>query len=312
MPSWQSYLFRRVMRWSSRAVYNNMPVEQIRALGERAPAIKPPRQALVQAVTANGVPGWWVDAPAVPSDRVILYLHGGGFILGWNGFYYRLLFTLSRVSSARTLGIEYRLAPEHPFPAAVEDCVAAYRWLLEQGFAPERIVIAGDSAGGNLTLATLLALRQQGEPLPAAAVCISPATDFTASGASRKTRAALDPILSLPFTESVRRYYAGDADLRDPLLSPLFGDLHGLPPILIHVGDHEILLSDAEMFTERARAAGVDMTLHIWPHMWHVFHLFTTALPEARLAFTEIGAFVRQHMAASEMSTPAAAQKTGG
>jgi acetyl esterase/lipase len=297
MPSVQSYFFRQIMRFSTREVRGATPVERMRAQAERGTrAIKPPREATVQTETADGVPAYWVSAPGADPERVILYIHGGGFILGWNNQYFGLLTTLSKASHARTLGIDYRLAPEHPFPAALDDCVTAYRWLLKQGIAPAHIVIAGDSAGGNLVLTTLLALREQGLPQPAAAVAISPATDFTGSGESYTTRAKVDPVLRVDFTQAVGRYYGGDTDPQNPLLSPLYGDLHGLPPLLLHAGADEILLSDAERFAAKAQVDGVAVTLHVWPHMWHVFHIFGAALPEARLALAEIGAFAYQHL----------------
>ncbi|HWE35244.1 MAG TPA: alpha/beta hydrolase fold domain-containing protein, partial [Isosphaeraceae bacterium] len=175
------------------------------------------------------------------------------------------------------------------------DCLAAYRWLLSQGTRPQDVVIAGDSAGGNLTLTTLMALRDAGEPLPAAAVCISPATDLAATGESFWTKK--DPVQTPEFVLAMRRLYAGDMDLRSPALSPLYGDLRGLPPLLIHAGGDEMLLSDATRLAAKARAAGVDVRLDVYPRMWHVWHLFVPTLPEARRAVAAIGAFIRERIA---------------
>jgi acetyl esterase/lipase len=197
----------------------------------------------------------------------------------------------------RALVLDYRLAPEHLFPAAVEDATAAYRWLLAQGIQPERIVIAGDSAGGGLTLATALALRDAADPLPAALVCIAPWTDLAATGASLKTRARLDPSLSPNgIAAAGLRYVGPDGDARAPLASPLYANLRGLPPLLIQVGDHEILLDDSKRLAERARAAGVNVTLEIWPEMWHVFQALAGYLPESDRAIAKIGSYMRARL----------------
>ena len=189
---------------------------------------------------------------------------------------------------------DYRLAPEHPFPAALEDCLGAYRWLLKGGSLPGDMVIVGDSAGGNLTLATLMSLRDAGDPLPDAAVCISPATDLEGTGESFWTKK--DPLQTPEFVLAMVRHYASGQDLRSPLLSPHYGDLRGLPPLLIHAGGDEMFLSDATRLADKARAAGVDVSLVVWPRMWHVWHLLAPSLPEARQAIDAIGAFVRERL----------------
>jgi epsilon-lactone hydrolase len=173
--------------------------------------------------------------------------------MGWSNLHRRMVAYICQAAACRALAVDYRLAPEHPFPAALEDCLAAYRWLLKNGTSPQNLVITGDSAGGNLTLTTLLALRDAGDPLPAAAVSISPMTDLVGTGESFRTRH--DPTLAVKFALTMARHYAGDHDLRLPLLSPHYGDLRGLPPLLIHVGEDEILLSDATRLTDKARAA---------------------------------------------------------
>ena len=204
-----------------------------------------PRNASNTPVTLDGVPAEWINPPGVSptSQSVILYLHGGGFTLGWTNVERWMVAHIAQAAQIRALAVDYRLAPEHPFPAALKDCLTAYRWLLSHGAAPHQVVIAGDSAGGNLTLSTLLALRDAGEPLPAAAVCISPATDLACTGESFLTRK--DPLLSTRFVNTMIPHYIGDQDPRQPLISPHYARLDGLPPLLIHVGDDEILLSDS-------------------------------------------------------------------
>jgi acetyl esterase/lipase len=190
----------------------------------------------------------------------------------------------------------HRLAPEDPFPAGLNDCVAAYRWLLSNGLKPNRIVIAGDSEGGHLALSTLLVLRDGHEPLPAAAICISPNTDPTCSGRTMSTNARRDATLSPTFARTMMQLYAGTHNLGDPHISPLLADLHGLPPLLIQVGADEILLDDSRRFGERAQEAGVDLTLEVWPPMWHVWHSCVPGLAEANQAIEGIAEFVRRHL----------------
>lgn len=271
------------------------PLEQRRALMESF-SQPPPEGVAVTSIVVDGVPAEWVVAAGVDVDRVILYVHGGGYYMGSLGTHRVLCSRLSAAASARVLSVDYRLAPEHPYPAAVEDAVAAYRWLLADGIGPDRIAIAGDSAGGGLTLATLLALKQQGIPLPAAAVPISPWTDLELTGASIQTRADVDQMIDAENLKEGAEWYAAGHDLRDPLLSPVHGDFAGLPPMLLHVGDMEMLLDDSVRVAERAKAAGVDVTLEVWDEMPHVWHAFTGLLPEADQAIDVIGAFVRKQI----------------
>jgi acetyl esterase/lipase len=301
MPSLRSHFYRFVLGASGRRALNaNVNLEARRAFVTRATRIiRPPRGTRVSVLDMGGVRAEELVAPGARMDAALLYLHGGGFVLGWHGQYRRMVALLGKMSGVRALAPEYQLAPEHPFPAALEDCLTAYRWLLRQGIPPERIVIAGDSAGGNLTLATLLALCDRGEPLPAAAVCLSPVTDLEGTGESYKTRAHADPVLRPGGTSSLRAQYYQDHDPRDPLISPLHGDLRGLPPLLLLVGDDEILLSDSTRLAERIEAAGGDVRLEVWSRMWHVWML-TPDFPEARRALAEIGAFVRAWIAGGE------------
>ena len=254
-----------------------------------------PGDITVTPVDAGGVKAEWVAAANADPGTVILYLHGGGYVIGSPASHRDLTQRLSRAAGARVLSVDYRMAPESPFPAAVEDAVAAYRWLLAQGADPKRMVISGDSAGGGLTLATLVALRDAGVALPAAAAPISPWTDLAMTGESLKTRAHLDPIITPDLLGSgMAAAYIGSHDARNPLISPLYADYHGLPPLLIQVGESEVLYDDAARVAQKAKAAGVDVTFEPWPDMIHVWHLFSAMLPEGQQAIERIGQFVRQ------------------
>lgn len=256
-----------------------------------------PEGTTVESITAGGVPAEWVSAGEVDADRVILLLHGGAYTRGSFVTHRGLAARLSAASGARALVIAYRLAPEHLFPAPVEDATAAYRWLLQSGIRPERVVLVGDSAGGGLAVATLLALRDAAEtsraPLPAGAVLLSPWTDLTGTAESVRRCAEVDPWLNAERLALVAGLYLGGADPRHPLASPLYGDLRGLPPLLIQVGTDEILLDDATGLAERAREAGVEVTLEVWEGMWHVFQGFAAEVPEGRQAIEKIGTFVQ-------------------
>jgi epsilon-lactone hydrolase len=266
---------------------------RIERLAGKAP---PPRRVRVVPVAADSVPGEWLIPRDAPHDRALLYIHGGAWFLGSTTTHRPLVSSLAYASRVRALSINYRLAPEHPFPAGLDDCLAAYEWLLRSGIAPDKIVVAGDSAGGNLTLALLIALRDAGKPLPAGAVAISPATDLTFTGESYTARAHLDPFFSDLGSNTIVEDYITDHDPRDPLISPLYADLHGLPPLLLHVGDHEALLDGVVGFGQRASAAGVDVQTVVWPGMFHVFHIFAAILPEARQANAQIAAFIRSRL----------------
>lgn len=252
-----------------------------------------PEGVVVSLVDAGGVPAEWIVAPEADDDRVVLYLHGGGYCIGSLDSHRRLAGHLSAAAKARVLNVDYRLAPEHPFPAAVDDAVAAYRWLLGQGVSSDRIAIAGDSAGGGLTLATLLALKDGGDPLPATGVPLSPWTDLECTGESMLTRAEVDLMVQPDRLKEYADWYANGADLLHPHLSPLHGDFSGLPPLLIQVGSAETLLDDATRVAASAQAAGVDTTLEVWDDMPHVFQAFVGLLPEADQAVARIGDWAR-------------------
>ena len=250
------------------------------------------RDVSCEAVDAGGVPAEWIAAPGAIADRVILYLHGGGYVLGSIKTHRAMIARIARASNARALAIDYRLAPEHPFPAAVEDATGAYKWLLAQGIKPAKIVIAGDSAGGGLALATLIALRDANQPMPAGCVPISPWTDLEGTGDSIRSKAAKDPMVQQDNLAGSAKQYIGNADPKNPLISPLHADYRGMPPMLIHVGEAEILLDDATRVAERAKRAGVDVQLEVWDDMIHVWHVFAKILPEGQQAIDKIGKFV--------------------
>jgi len=262
-----------------------------RANMEAATGLWPlPVDTHVEAVVAGGVPCEWVTTPGAARDRAILYVHGGAYTTGSLATHRRHVAQLSAAAGARVLNVDYRLAPEHPHPAAVDDAVAAYRWLrTDAGVAPEHIVLCGDSAGGGLAVATLLALRDAGDPVPAGAALISPWTDLTFSGASHDSRLDLDPMCSRASLSPSADAYVGDGDPKAPLISPAHADLTDLPPLLIHVGDHETLLDDSTMLAERAAAAGVDVELWIAPEMIHVWHVFAGMVPESDVALATHG-----------------------
>ena len=269
--------------------------EQRATFEEVASLFPAPPEVRREPVNANGVPAEWISAPKATDDRTIFYLHGGGYRIGSINTHREMISRLSSAAGARALAIDYRLAPEHPFPAAVEDATAAYRWLLGNGVDPGRTVIAGDSAGGGLTMATLVALRDAGDPLPAAGVCISPWVDLEGLGESMTTKAAVDPMIQPDEIEAMGKVYLGDAHPQTPLAAPLYANLTGLPPLLIQVGTSEVLLDDSTRLAERARSAGVDVVLEPWDDMIHVWHFFASMLPEGQQAIDRIGEFVRKH-----------------
>src|SRR4051812_7782758 len=265
------------------------PMEKLRA-GMEKTSLAPADDVTATPVDAGGVPAEWVETPGADAGRVVLYLHGGGYVMGSLVTHRKLAGDVSRASGARVLLLDYRLAPEHPSPAATNDAVQAYRWLLQEGVAASGIAIAGDSAGGGLAVSTLLALRDAGDPRPGAAVCISPWVDLTGEAASITTRAGRAPRVSRGALGGFAGWSLGGADARAS--SPAHADLQGLPPMLIHVGDEEILLDDAVLLAERATAAGVDATLEVWPEMFHVWHVFAGRVPESTAAVERVGAFI--------------------
>ena len=246
-------------------------------------------------MNAGGVTAEWVTAESASDSRVVLYLHGGGYIIGSPRTHRPLMAELSQASKGRVLGLDYRLAPEHPFPAPVEDSVAAYRWLLNEGYDPARIAVAGDSAGGGLAVAMMVQARYLGLPVPGAAVCISPWVDMEGLGESMESRAAADPMVGKENLMVSAKTYLGGSDPRAPLAAPLYADLRGLPPMLIQVGDAEVLLDDSTRLAGIAREAGVEVEMDVWDDMIHVWHLFAPILPEGKQAISQAGEFIKKH-----------------
>jgi len=275
----------------------------IEAMGAMLPADP---EARFEPAAIGATPAEWVSVPSADPDRIVLYLHGGGFVTGSPTAYRSLTSRLSRAAAARVLAVDYRLAPEHLFPAALDDALAAYDGLLGADFRPERIVVAGDSAGGGLTASLLLTLRDRGRPAPAGWVLLSPLLDLAATGETMVTKVAIDPMVS---PENVRqgaaRYLGPDADPRNPLASPLYADLADLPPLLIQVGTAECLLDDARRFAARAREAGVTVDLEIWDEMIHVWQAFAPMLDEGQAAIEAIGRFVLSKVDQSQETSEA-------
>ncbi len=273
-------------------------IEQTRAGFEQMAGLFPvDAEVKREPIQAGGVPSEWVSAPDADAGRAVLYLHGGGYVIGSINTHRALAARLSRAAKARVLVIDYRLAPEHPHPAAVDDAVAAYRWMLSTGLKPTRIAVAGDSAGGGLTVATLVAIRDAKLATPGAGACLSPWVDLEGIGESMTTKAAVDPMVQKEGLIGMAKAYLGGKDPRTPLAAPLYADLSGLPPLLIQVGTAETLLDDSTRIAERARKAGVKVTLEPWENMIHVFQLFAPMLDEGQQAIEKIGAFVREHAA---------------
>jgi monoterpene epsilon-lactone hydrolase len=293
MPSWQSYLLR-LGQLGYRAFSGRAALDVVRERRQMAAAERLfPLPASIQSsgLNANGVPAEWLVPVGRSARRVVFYVHGGGFYSGSLAGARPVAGRLALAAQARAFTIAYRLAPEHPFPAPLADAQAAYEWLLADGAPPAEIVFVGDSAGGTLVLALLIQLRDQGRPLPRGAVCLSPATDLTMSGATWTANARRDLLLSPAKIRAAIDLYLCGADPRAPLASPLFADLHGLPPLLLLVGSEECLLSDATRLAARAQAAGVAATLEVWPGMQHGWHITAGFLPEGRRALERIGAF---------------------
>lgn len=273
-------------------------VEAQRAgMEQMAAAFPPPEDGRTEAALLGSVSCEWQWVADIADGPVLLYLHGGGYVIGSVNTHRSLVMALSRASGIRGLSVGYRLAPENPFPAAVDDALAVYQALLDQGRDPASIAIAGDSAGGGLALALLLALKQRGLPQPACAALLSPWSDLTLSGEAYQTRLEADPFVNREQLAAMASHYAGTDAASDPLASPLLGELDGLAPLRIDVGDDEVLLSDSTQLAERARAAGTEVELEIWPDMIHVFQAFSMILEEGRQSIDKIGKFISERLA---------------
>jgi epsilon-lactone hydrolase len=300
MASIQAHLAVWIIKW--RVKRRLKGVRDYRRAREilRPDPYKVPLSIRVTPAELGGVPGEWVEGPK-SGDLVLLYLHGGGYF-GCSAETHRPITVGFALQGFRVFASDYRLAPENRFPAAVDDAVAVYRALLSTGHAPQKIVVAGESAGGGLTLSLMLALRTAAVPLPASAALFSPWTDLAATGDSIRTNADRCAMFSGADIAPTARYYLGDTDPRTPLASPLYADLSGLPPLLIHVGQNEVLRDDSTRLAERARAAGVAVDLKIWPVVPHAWQLAPHMIPEGRASLREAGEFLRGHAASADSS----------
>ena len=285
----------------------DLPVETLRAgMVSVTTSLPLPSGVTTEPVQAGTIPAEWVVATDVDPNRVVLYLHGGGYCIGSIVTHRNIAALVSKAADARVLLIDYRLAPEHPYPAAIDDAVNAYEWLLATGADPRRVAVAGDSAGGGLAAALMIALRDSQAQLPACAALISPWTDLAGTGASVTSRADLDPSVTWSSLQRMADWYLAGHDPRDPLASPVYADFAGLPPLLVHVGDAEILLDDSVRLAARAKDAGVDVTIEVWDEMCHVWHGFAVGgVPESIEAIERLGAFIAAHTVSSSQTSAA-------
>jgi monoterpene epsilon-lactone hydrolase len=290
MPDAEIEVIRQILSANPRPAELIERRKRLDALGGQYPL---PTDVRLEAVDANGVSGEWTMTPEANPANVILCLHGGGYTTGSLQSHRHMVAQAGREARARTIALDYRLAPEHPFPAAVEDAVAGYRFLLSRGFAANRIAVAGDSAGGGLTVALLVSLQEAGLPLPACAWCSSPWVDLEGTGGSMTAKATVDPMVQQPYLIELAATYLHGADPRTPLAAPLYADLRGLPPMLIQVGSAETLLDDAVRLAGVAGAADVRVRLEVWPDMIHVWQLFYQQVAAGHRALAEAGAFIR-------------------
>ncbi|MBO0738710.1 MAG: alpha/beta hydrolase [Alphaproteobacteria bacterium] len=294
--SMRSEVVRLGLRWLvKRRNCRELSIEDHRQFVANAERLVPDPPASTQTlrVGVGAVKADLITTPGSAARRYVLFLHGGGFIVGSPRLYRHLTWRFAETTRARVLAVDYRLAPEHPFPAALEDAISAYHWLITNGADPRQIAIIGDSAGGGLVFSLMLLLRDEGVPLPGAAVALSPWTDLALTGSSLRINAVADPMLNAEDPPQFVADYLAGADPRTPYVSPLYGDPAGLPPTIIQVGSDEVLRDDAVRMADRLRAAGCEVELEIWPRMPHVWHVFAPLVPEARRAIERVGSFVR-------------------
>lgn len=295
MISFRARLVRFVTRQLFRNIDGNADIPSLRVRWEKLAARSRTASGIrVKYVDIAGVECEWLVPTDCRDAPVLFYLHGGAYVSGSAKTHRAMVSYLAKKAGMRALLPNYRLAPEHPFPAGLEDCVAVYRALVDGGADPADIAIAGDSAGGGMTMASLLTLRDAGDAVPAAGVLLSPWLDLTGTGESAKSRARHDPLFRVQDMPNAAAHYASPEQQQHPLVSPVFADVHGLPPILIQVGDHEILLSDSTRIADKISAAGGQVTLQVWPDMWHVFQYFIGRMPEAQKALDDIASFLRR------------------
>lgn len=290
-----SYLFRGKLKKETFDM--NTSIAKFREDCEKGAAryAKLPEGVEIKEQIIEGIKSEWLIPEGTHPEKLIMYVHGGGYVSGSCSDHRGFVSKFAKNTGVANLVFEYRLAPENPFPAALEDSVKVYRWLLGSGYKPENIVVAGESAGGGLTLSTLLALKDQGISLPKAGVAISPWTDLTCSGESYRTKNKVSPA-PIDSWHVFARHYAGDKPLNLPFISPLFGDLKGLPPLLINSGMDDELFDDGRMFVEKASAAGVEVTFNVGERMLHCYPLLAPMFPEATEAMNEIVAFIKKYL----------------
>jgi epsilon-lactone hydrolase len=296
LPSVRSYFYKKGIKAGAKKLkLEEKKIEESRQIIDSFARkfSKLPKNCKIEKIQIEGIYAEWILNNQTKEDKVILYLHGGGYGYCSVDTHRSLAARIMKEAGVKVLLPEYRLAPEHPFPAAIEDTLTIYRWLLKQGYESSNIIFAGDSAGGGLSVAATLALRNQSETLPAALVCLSPWVDLTSAGESYRVNNDKDPYLRSDLVRLTAQAYAAGESLDNQLISPVFADLKGFPPMFIQVGSIEILLSDAQLLAENARQAGVEVHLKVWEGMWHVWQI-SNRLPEAKQAVKEIGDFVRQ------------------
>jgi epsilon-lactone hydrolase len=302
-PSLQARSWKIVLRLMFR---KHLSIAEHRARGEQTARLsgKIPPDVKMERVEIDGVPAAWILPINADSKKVILHMHGGGYVTGGSASHLMMCIPMAQTLKMNMLLPDYRLAPEHPFPAALDDALNAYRWLLSQGHQAKDIIISGDSAGGGLALATVLSLRDGGEPLPAAVICFSPWADLTHAGASHTSNAKRDVVLTTALLQEWALAYTDENNFYNPLVSPIHADFHGFPPLFIQVDDSEILLDDARTLAGKARAHGVKVVLKTWSGLWHVWHALGSAIPETQKAFEEIKQFLDIHTPSADLSLP--------
>lgn len=296
--SWRARFLREVTSWYLGFIdAQTVDVKSTRKRLDFFAAMVPTASGVdIQQETIAGLKCEWLTPTAAADDKLLLYWHGGAYVMGSCASHRPCVSHIAKEAGIKAIIPEYRLAPEHPFPAAIEDSVALYRALLERGFDPANIVVAGDSAGGGLSVAMLLSLRDANLPLPAAAGLLSPWLDLSGQGESMTTRKDRDPWFNPEDLPHVTHHYCDDANLANPLVSPVFADAAGLPPTLIQVGDDELLLSDSERLAKHMRESGGTVEIDVWPGMWHVWQMFIGLMPESRAAVAKLAAFVRESL----------------
>jgi acetyl esterase/lipase len=294
MSSWQSRIIRLYLNYIKFTGDYNDPIENLRELTDGGARFgKFPKSVQSESITIEHVPAELIIPPKADTRSALLYLHGGGYAMGSIKSHRATAGQMAEAGKIHTLIIDYRRPPENPFPAALEDALTAYHWLQKNGY--ERIIIAGDSAGGGLALSTAISLRDNQAAMPLQVICLSPVIDVECTGESMITNARRDPWLSADM-KILFNYYVGQNNPRNPLISPLYADFTKLPPIMVHVGTDEVLLSDATRLAEKAKDAGVDVQIKIWPEMWHIFPFFAPFVPESSQAIIEIGDVIKRRV----------------